>query len=49
MLDILISYHVLFSSQRYGTVNILMRYNGDENKSTCCSLSHIIIKSPEHG
>ncbi|GAA5800617.1 hypothetical protein HPULCUR_006053 [Helicostylum pulchrum] len=35
----------VYCSQRYGTVNILLKFEG----CTSCSVSHIIIKSPQYG
>lgn len=39
----------VYCSEKSGTINILMKYNGNRGDGGICSISHIIIKSPVHG
>ncbi|KAI7897297.1 uncharacterized protein EV154DRAFT_557617 [Mucor mucedo] len=39
----------VYCSEKCGTINLLLEYVGSERNSKCCSLSHIIVKSPQYG
>ncbi len=41
--------YCLCSSEKCGTINIMLRYKGHNGCNRICSLSHIIVKSPVHG